>query len=340
MHNFYEHQARARALTRRLMALWTFSVICLIGSTTVLVVGGMRAVYATEDPYYSFNLADIARFGVTDLRPEQFAAVGGFILAGIGLMALFKRHQLRAGGVKIAQMLGGWQIDENSRREHERLAYNIVREMALASNMPMPAVFIMQDLTINAFAAGHTPEDAAIGLTRGAIEKLTREELQGVIAHEFSHIANGDMRLNLRIVIAIAGLTFIYLIGRTLCETIRGGGDKKGAAPLVALGIALVAIGLAGTIFGYIIQAAISRQREYLADASAVQYTRNPKGIASALQKISELGSDIDHPKATEFSHMMFGQGFRGRLLATHPPVKRRIERLRGSAKKRAAPHS
>ena len=331
MNNFYDHQARARALTRRLVLLWSCSVIALIAFTTILCVGAARILQANTDPYYRFQLNDLIQMGTTDLDPLYFGAVGGFILLGIGLMSFIKGIQLRTGGAAVAQMLGGRRIDPASTDKYDRRIYNVVHEMALAAGMPTPDVYVIEDTAINAFAAGRTPEDAVIGLTSGAIDVLERQELQGVIAHEFSHIANGDMKLNLRVIIAIAGLTFIYIMGRMLLEISRGSG-RKNVAPFLALGLILMTIGLIGTFFGYIIQAAISRQREYLADASAVQYTRNPKGIASALRKISQAGSSLNHPKALECSHMMFSQGFRSKLFATHPPIRKRIERLNGTA--------
>src|SRR5690606_24492742 len=187
---------------------------------------------------------------------------------------------------------------------------------------------------INAFAAGYEPTHAVIGVTRGAIEQLDRDELQGVIAHEFSHILNGDMRLNIQLIGILHGLLLIGIIGRVLMHSGGGRrGGKNNGNQIALVGLALMVIGYLGTLCGSIIKAAVSRQREYLADSSAVQFTRNPGGIAGALAKIGGLaeGSRMEHPRASELSHMYFGQGVRsafGGIFATHPPLRKRIERL------------
>jgi Zn-dependent protease with chaperone function len=201
--------------------------------------------------------------------------------------------------------------------------------MALAAGVPMPQVYVLdQDAGINAFAAGHSPEDAAIGITRGGMTLLTRDELQGVIGHEFSHLLNGDMRLNIRIMGVLFGIVCLTVIGRVLLYA-RGG--NRGRAPMLLLGVALLVIGALGVLFGRLIQAALSRQREMLADASAVQFTRNPAGLAGALRKIGRVGARIDSPHAGEVSHMFFENGLGKPVfgwLATHPPLAERIRAL------------
>jgi hypothetical protein len=207
--------------------------------------------------------------------------------------------------------------------------------MALASGVPVPDIYVMeQEEGINAFAAGLTTQDATITVTRGALKYLTREELQGVIGHEFSHILNGDMRLNVELIGAVFGLLVIAIIGRTLLYTLRGGnfrGRNGGQAQIaiLAAGVALVALGSLGVLFGRLIQAAVSRQREQLADASSVQFTRNPEGLAGALKKIGGLGagSIINHAHAQETAHMYIAPAL-DTVFATHPPLEQRIREL------------
>ena len=207
---------------------------------------------------------------------------------------------------------------------------NVIEEMAIAAGVPVPKIYVLDDENgINAFAAGHVPRDAAVGVTRGCMTLLDRDELQGVIGHEFSHIRNGDMRLNLRIMGVIFGIVCLAVIGRLLIYS-RGRGSK-GRNPMMLLGLALIVIGAIGAFFARLIQAAVSRQREFLADASSVQFTRNPAGLSSALQKIGGIGSQLEAVHAGEASHMFFGNGmgkaFLG-VLATHPPLDERIRAI------------
>jgi hypothetical protein len=193
----------------------------------------------------------------------------------------------------------------------------------------------MDDDAINAFAAGNSPKDAVIGVTAGCIRELDRAELQGVVAHEFSHIFHQDMRLNMRLVAWLGGIFAISMVGRLILRSMRGvrssRGKNNGAAAAAMLGVGLFLIGIVGYFFGRIIQSAVSRQREYLADASAVQYTRNPEGIAGALERIgrSAAGSRVAAPAAAEFSHFFFADGVAA-LFSTHPPLEERIRRIRG----------
>jgi Zn-dependent protease with chaperone function/uncharacterized tellurite resistance protein B-like protein len=230
-------------------------------------------------------------------------------------------------------MMGGRLVKPNSSDPDERKLLNVVEEMAIASGVPVPQVYVMDEENgINAFAAGHKPGDATVTVTRGCMKLLSRDELQGVIGHEFSHILNGDMRLNLRLMGIIFGILCLAVIGRVLLQTSRGGGGRgRGQNPLPLLGLALLIIGYIGVFFGRLIQAAVSRQREFLADASSVQFTRNPGGITGALKKIGglgETGSRLGHAHAEELSHLFFGNGvsepFIG-LLETHPPLPERI---------------
>jgi Zn-dependent protease with chaperone function len=236
-------------------------------------------------------------------------------------------------------MLGGFPVNPSTTNAGERRLLNVVEEMSLASGVPVPQVYVLEEEAINAFAAGYGTADAAVGVTRGCIERLTRDELQGVIGHEFSHILNGDMRLNIRLMGLLNGILFLALLGGVLMRLAltsrpRSSNDKNGGsivAALIAGGLVLYIVGWIGVFFGKLIKAAVSRQREFLADASAVQYTRNPRGLAGALSKIASHSSRLEHPKAQEASHMFFGNGMDEAwlgLFATHPPIQRRIAEI------------
>ncbi|MHC4995804.1 MAG: M48 family metallopeptidase, partial [Planctomycetota bacterium] len=249
----------------------------------------------------------------------------------------YKLLQLAAGGSVVARSLGGRRLSADTTDPDERRVLNVVEEMAIASGVPNPPVYMMdRELGINAFAAGYKPGDAVIGVTRGCVQQLSRDELQGVMAHEFSHILNGDMRLNIRIMGILHGILLIGLIGywilRSTYWSASSRRESKGNQ-LVFVGLGLMAVGFMGTFFGNLIKAAVSRQREFLADASAVQFTRNPDGIGGALMKIGGLkkGAAIDNPNAPEASHMFFGQAVVSGLssmFATHPPIKERVKRI------------
>jgi len=194
-------------------------------------------------------------------------------------------------------------------------------------------VFVLRDEAgINAFAAGYSTTDAVVAVTRGALETLSRDGLQGVIAHEFSHIFNGDMRINIRLIGLLHGILMIGIVGKQFIRSTRFSGKRDKMAAIL-FGLAILAIGYIGVYFGRLIKASISRQREYLADASAVQFTRNPHGLAGALKKIGGLaaGSVLTTPDAESASHLFFADGISGkfsRQLATHPPLAERIRRL------------
>ncbi len=272
---------------------------------------------------------------------ERFAAVAGITILIVVLGSLYKIALLRGDGSRVAEMLGGRLVPPNTADFEERRLLNVVEEMALASGVPVPPVYILdREEGINAFAAGYTPDNAVVAVTRGCLHRLNRDELQGVIAHEFSHILNGDMRLNVRLIGILHGILVISLIGYLILRSVQVGSygrrrnrDDKGTAAIALFGLGLIVIGWAGVFFGRLIKSAVSRQREYLADASAVQFTRNPLGIANALKKIGafSLGSRIRTPRAEEASHMFFGNGLKSSwfgFMATHPPLVDRIRRL------------
>jgi Zn-dependent protease with chaperone function len=272
--------------------------------------------------------------------PDVFAVVSLGTLAIISAGSLYKIAELAGGGEVVARSLGGRPVLSATRDLRERVLLNVVEEMAIASGTPVPPVFLLDhESAINAFAAGTSPQNAVIAVTRGSIETLSRDQLQGVIAHEFSHIQNGDMRLNLRLIGILNGILVIAMIGYLLMrfssssQSSDSSGEKKGTNPLPLLGFCLYVIGYVGIFFGHLIKSAVSRQREFLADASAVQFTRLPDGIAGALKKIGGLvaGSRLAAPQAEEASHMLFGNGLAQPLfglLATHPPLDERIRRI------------
>lgn len=335
--NFFEHQDRARRQTGRLVLLLATAVVCLV-TITSLALGwiwrhlGEPALHLTS----SASLPD----------PELYLAVAAVIIGVVVLGALYKQVQLSAGGKVVAESLGGRLLNLSASNADERRLLNVVEEMALASGSPVPPVYVLEDASINAFAAGLSPRDAVIGITRGAIEQLERNELQGVIAHEFSHIHHGDMLLNTRLTALLHGILLLGLIGGMLLrgwnETSTGirvgsrssSNDKDGGGSAVLLvigcGVVLYVLGYVGTFFGQLIKASVSRQREFLADASAVQFTRDPSTIAGALKKIGSnpFGALLSAPRAAEFSHMYFGDGVGSSWFDTHPPLKERIRRI------------
>jgi Zn-dependent protease with chaperone function len=272
--------------------------------------------------------------------PDLFLAVvaGGGVIVACGTM--WKIFELSGGGESVAETLGGKQVPANTTDLSERILLNVVEEMALASGTPVPPVYLIEEAAINAFAAGTTPQNAVIGITRGALDSLKRDELQGVIAHEFSHILNGDMRLNIRLIGILNGILLIALLGYFLMRlsgessSRSSRSDKKGgAAWLIVVGVILYVIGYIGVFFSHLIKSAVSRQREFLADASAVQFTRNPSGISGALQRIGGLAERgrIRSSHAEEVSHLFFANGVRESFLgwlATHPPLITRILRI------------
>jgi Zn-dependent protease with chaperone function len=267
-----------------------------------------------------------------DFRVFFWTLISTAILMGIP--SWWKINQLKAGGAVIAVELGGMRVFPETATAAEQQLLNIVEEMAIAATIAVPPVYLLtEELGINAFAAGFTINDAVIGVTQGSLEQLTRDELQGVIAHEFSHILNGDMAMNIRLMGMLHGILGLHLIGRILSYT---GSSRDN--PLFVFGILLRIIGFSGFISGRLIQSAISRQREFLADASAVQFTRNADGIGSALAKIGGLSSQLTSPHAETTSHMFFSPALNFNwlesLFATHPPLEQRIQIVRGAGKK------
>jgi Zn-dependent protease with chaperone function len=272
-------------------------------------------------------------------RIQQATPTGPVVLTTVVVLAiicgasLFKTLSLRAGGGVVARSLGGARIERNTRDPALRRLHNVVEEMAIASGVTMPEVYVLENEDgINAFAAGNSPADAAIAVTRGAATLLTRDELQGVVAHEFSHILNGDMRLNLRLLGWIFGLLVIAIVARIVLQSSprTSSRDRRdGAGALMLAALAVMVLGYIGVFFGRLLQAAVSRHRERLADASAVQFTRNPLGLSGALLKIAGVssGSRLNKPEVEEVAHMLFAAGM-PRLFATHPSLEERLKAL------------
>ncbi len=318
--NFQSHQEQARTNTFRLALLFGAGLLALI-----LVVSLLLTVL------FSFSSGEpqpLAGFAVA-------APITTVVIVGASLV---KSAQIRGGGGSyVAASLGGRPVDFNTLDPGEKQLSNVVEEIAIASGMPVPALFVLDNEPgINAFAAGWSADNAAIGVTRGALQQLNRRELQGVIAHEFSHIANGDTRVKTRIIGWVFGIAIVTVLGRILLESLwwaprrRGRDDDNNAAMvMLAVGLGLVIVGFVGTMFARMVQAAVSRQREYLADASAVQYTRDPSGIGEALMKIGALGGEnrVQSAHATEAGHLFFSEAFRSGM-ASHPPLTKRIQRL------------
>ncbi len=274
----------------------------------------------------------IPLFSMQNLQQNQTLLGGGALAcaAVIGLASLYRISSLRSGGGQVARELGATLVDSEPGDPLRRRLRNVVEEIALASGVPVPEIYVLEkESGINAFAAGFSPADAAIAVTRGSLEKLSREELQGVIAHEFSHILNGDMRLNIRLMGALFGILLLALTGRRVLMHSRhfGRGRDKNVMIVFLIAFGLLAVGYVGQFFGRWIKAAVARQREYLADASAVQFTRDNQGLGGALKKIAVLsGGSLLAADTEEISHMLFGNGSRMMLFATHPPIEKRIK--------------
>lgn len=332
--NFFEAQDRSRRNTRRLVVLYVIAMLIIVALVTAVAgffVSFYEARYLNSSPdAVDWIQANFALLGMTATSTAGF----------IGLASAYRIARLSGGGSRVAMEMGGSVVASDIADPLRRRLRNVVEEIAIASGVPVPEIYVLEEEAgINAFAAGYNPEDAVIAVTRGTLELLDRDELQGVIAHEFSHILNGDMRLNIRLIGILFGILAIGVIGRFLLRGAhhttfgrsrnnRGGG----AAIAFALGAALSIIGAIGVVSARIIKAGVSRQREFLADASAVQFTRQTTGIAGALKKIAgyQHGSRIRSTDTEEVSHMLFDHHFRGLegLFATHPPLAERIKAL------------
>ncbi|MCZ6853526.1 MAG: M48 family metallopeptidase [Gammaproteobacteria bacterium] len=326
--DFFQAQDTARRKTLWLAFLFFAAVISLVVLTNILVA----FVYLWTNNTVTAGSISIA--DVFSLLPtEYWFWISSGVVGVITTASIFKYLVVRGGGRSIAESLGGTLILQNTTDTGERRLLNVVEEMAIAGGLPVPPVYLINEPSINAFAAGFGIDDAVIGINRGTVDQLTRDELQGVVGHEFSHILNGDTGINLRLIAILHGILFIGIIGYGILRI--GGVSRRGnnGMPILALGFGLLVIGYAGTFFGNLIKAAVSRQREYLADAASVQFTRNPHGIADALKKIGgfSAGSTMSSASANEVSHMFFGQAsklFLNSIMSTHPPLDSRIRAI------------
>ncbi len=327
--NFFEQQDQAKRRTTWLILLFVLAVACV-----ALSFYGLALFVLVP------QAQDRGKQGAEVWwDPLIFMQITGAACLLIFLGAGAQRLRLGSSGKSVAEALGGQPLLGSTENHDEKILRNVVDEMALASGMPVPPIYILEENSINAFAAGKNPQDAVLGFTRGAIAQLNREELQGVAAHEFSHIAHQDTRLNLRIACVVAGIMFIALIGRVMLQvggriatSTRGSSKKNDSAGaalvIVAAGVGLLVVGSIGALFGRLLQAAVSRQREFLADASAVQYSRNPSGIANALRRIGGVDfMPIQSPAASGLSHFFFSKSMHS-WLSTHPPLPERIRRI------------
>jgi len=330
--NFFETQDRARRRTKWLVFYFICAVVAIVFAAYFGVIFGMTLAGDRLDLW----------------EPGWFISIAGVTCLLVFGGSAYKSSQLRQGGRVVAKDLGGRLVLPHTRDPEERQLLNVVAEMAIASGTPVPQVYVMdEEMGINAFAAGTKPSNAVIGVTRGCLQLLSRSELQGVVAHEFSHIHNGDMRLNMRLIAVIFGLLILMLTGRIILHSIlrsafqprvssgnrrdRNGGDVRALAIVVVIAGVFFLVGGIGAIFARLIQAAVSRQREFLADASAVQFTREPAGLAGALKKIGgwNEGSSVRSPQALAVSHMFFAEGGLFKWgMATHPPLQVRIRAL------------
>lgn len=326
--DFFKAQDAARRRTWQLALLFGAAVLALVLLTNLLIA---FTFFLGESQVASSEGASAATL-LGALPPEIWGWISFGVIGIVAVATLYKYLRLRGGGRVVAESFGGRLVTREQADFKEVRLLNVVEEMAIASGTPVPPVYLLDEPGINAFAAGHTIEDAVIGVNRGTLETLNREELQGVIAHEFSHILNGDMKLNLRLIAILHGILFIGLIGRTIAR--ESGKSRKNGLGAVLFGVGLMLIGYGGTFFGNMIKAAVSRQREFLADAAAVQFTRNPDGIAGALKKIGGFvaGSAVNNAQAHEASHLFFGpvgaRRFLAGLFATHPPLDVRIRSI------------
>lgn len=339
MTNFRLAQARAQRASRSLIAIY----VAAVGFMTVMVLPLVAVLSALflgielllsrrgfeHGPEY-FALMWRAGTWIVSTDTGRLVGLAGMAAATVVILlaSLSRFLAMREGGRAVAESIGARRIPPNTDDPDERRVLNIVEEMAIASAIPVPPVYLMRaEQSVNAFAAGYSPSDAVVGLTDGSIRRLSRDQLQGVIAHEFGHIRSGDMRLNIRLIGLLHGIVVVGHTGWILMNL------EARRNPLFFLGLGMAVVGGCGSLLGSIIRAAINRGREHLADACAVEFTRLPDGLAGALKIVGGQPSRgmLADQRADECSHMMFVQGFStwlARLTATHPPLEDRIRRL------------
>ena len=335
--DFFERQDKAHRNTKLLVVYFIAGVAALIA--TIYLAAAL--IFTNVSHRYQRRHYNVEAYETPQpslWNPQLFSAVALGTLAVIAIGSIFKTIELSAGGSAVSSMMGGRLVNPATTDPDERKLLNVVEEMALAAGLPVPQVYVMDNENgINAFAAGHTASDATVTVTRGCMKILTRDELQGVIGHEFSHILNADMRLNIRMIGVLAGIVSLSAIGGFVMRSVsqsRGSRKDSGAFGIFVFGLLLFVIGYVGLFFARLIKAAVSREREFLADSSSVQFTRNPDGLAGALDQIraSATGTRIANRYAEQMAHMYFGQAINvwlGGLFDTHPPLDERIARVR-----------
>ncbi len=329
--DFFEHQEAARKKTKLLIFYFTLAVILIVTALNLVAFFVLSGMNASQDNATTLSLAQ---------WPQQagFFYTSGATLGLIGLGSLFRWFQLRGGGKSLASMVGGREILPDTNDRLERRLINVVEEMSIASGMPVPTLYVMdQEEAINAFVAGQEASDTIMVVTRGALEQLSRQELQGVVAHEFSHIFNADMKINVRLISILAGILILGQAGYFVMRSLRFSGGRSSnkesgglIAVIMIVGVSMYIIGSIGLFFGRLIKAAISRQREFLADASAVQYARDNQGLAGAFLKIGAQSSLLENRYAEETSHMCIAEPIKLNFssLATHPPIDSRLDAI------------
>lgn len=335
--DFFQAQDEARRNTKLLVFLFGLAVLSLLVLTNLLLCITL-GVMQPEQSALLLNPQDPQFWSALPWKAISITSL--VLILVISIVILSKQAELSKGGRVVAQALGGELLIKANANEQQKVLLNVVAEMAIAAGVPVPPVYLLPEKSINAFAAGYSPADAVIGITQGCLDLLSRDELQGVVAHEFSHILNGDMRMNIRLIALLHGILFIghagyYLLrssGRSTTVLSSGRSSKNNGGGLLGLALGLMVLGYLGSFFGNLIKAAVSRQREFLADASAVQFTRNPQGIAGALKAIgaASVGSRVQNPNADEMSHLFFGEAISRwtSLFATHPPLAERIKKI------------
>ncbi len=326
--DFFARQAETRRLSRWMVLLFILAVVAIVIAIDLVVVIAVAILSVEDGGLLASQDMALARY------PLVVMVTSIIVVGTIGISSLVRTASLSAGGSSVAQQLGGTRVTADTTDPLRRRLLNVVEEISIASGVPVPQVYVLErEAGINAFAAGHNPANAAVAVTRGALVNLNRDELQGVIAHEFSHVLNGDMRLSTRLIGWLFGLTVVAMVARlVLRHAPRGGGGRKGGGAVVvimAAAVIVLILGWIGLFFGRLIQAAVSRKRESLADASAVQFTRDPQGLRGALVKIGALGvgSRFSDTDAEEVAHLLFAPGL-ARAFSTHPPLAERIREI------------
>jgi len=328
--DFYKEQENSKKKSALLLLIFIISICVVVFFVGMFFIA--IDVFVYEEGTKSFNLTPsyILQNARLNVIISSFLSI--FIVIVYGASKKF--DELERGGYVIANELGGRLLFGESASSKEKTLINVADEMSLAAGVGSVPIYIIENKHINAFVAGTTYDNAVLSVTRGAVELLNRDELQGVIAHEFSHIFNGDMKLNNFASGCISGILYIFIIGTELFFPLQFTATKhfSGITPkdvlrifvyplTMSAGIALMLLGVVGVACAAFMQFALNRQREYLADASAVQFTRYPQGIANALKKIGMYGDTLNNLRAGCYEHIFFSSH-------SSPSVGKRIKKI------------